>query len=299
MEIAKRREVVIDEKEAATWIKDGMTVAIGGLAASGKPVAIIRQIIKNGVKDLTIVGSNLCFEADMLIGEGRVKKLIAVYVGAESLCPIAPMFRAMAQRGELNIWECGEGHLQAGLSASGMALPFLPTRDGVGTSYPELNPDLKLFKDPIKGETLIAVPPIDVDVAILQAAYSDVYGNVQYVGSSRWDKSFMRAADTVIVQVEKLVPNEDIKKNPELTVIPGASAVVRAPYGAHPFASPGFYIHDEEHIREYVSAANTFLKQGDRRPFEAYLDKYVYGPETHADYLEQIGIKRLISLYEY
>lgn len=294
-----RKEVVIDEKEAASWVKNGMTIAIGGFLTSAHPMAIIRQIIKNGIKNLTVVGSDAGLETDMLIGAGCVKKLIAVYVGAESLCPIGPMFRAMAQKGDLSIWEIGEEHLQAGLRAACEALPFLPVRSGLGTSYPQLNPDLKIFKEPIRGETLIAVPAIEVDIAFLQAAWSDLYGNVQYVGSSRWDLSFVRAADKVIAQVEKIVPNEEIRKSPEKTVIAGADAVVRAPYGSHPFANPGFYLEDREHIKEYVNAATTFLKQGDNNPFMAYLNKYVYWPQTHTDYLERVGIRRLISLYEY
>ena len=296
----RRKEVIIDEREAARWVKDGMTIAIGGFINSSHPMAIVRQIIKNGIKDLTVVGTGSSgLEIDLLIGAGCVKKVIAPYVGAEGLAGIAPFFRAMAQRGELDIWECDEGIFYTALRAASHLLPFLPWRTGVGTSFPKLNPELKVFQDPLRGETLIAVPAIHVDVAILQAGYADPYGNIQYVGSSFSDIRIYEASEKCVVQVEKIIPNEFIRKEPEKTVIHGVDAVVRALFGSHPYASPGFYVPDKEHIGEYVDAANAFLKRDDMSLFEAYLDKYVRQPETHADYLETIGIKRLLSLYEW
>lgn len=300
MDVLRRKEVIIDEREAAKAIKDGMSIAIGGFINSLHPMALIRQIIRNGVRELTVVGSGSAgLEVDLLIGTGHVKKLISPYVGAESLAPIGPFFRAVAQRGELDMWECDEGLFYAGLRAAAGQLPFEPWRVAIGTSYPELNPDIKIFQDPLKGETLLAVPPINIDVALIHAGFADAYGNVQHVGSSFSDLALVRAADKTIVEVDKVLSNEEIRKHPEKTTIHGADAIVRAPYGSHPYASPGFYLEDKEHIKEYVNAANAYLKTGDKGPFKAYLKKYVFGPETHADYLEVIGIRRLISLHEF
>jgi hypothetical protein len=96
-----------------------------------------------------------------------------------------------------------------------------------------------------------------------------------------------------------VLPNEEIRKDPRATSLYGVDAVVRAPYGSHPFAGPGYYIEDGAHIREYIAAGNAYAKNADRKPFEEYLQKYVCGPKTHEDYLEAIGIRRLISLHEY
>lgn len=124
--------------------------------------------------------------------------------------------------------ECEEGILAAGLRAAAQGLPFLPWRGGVGTSLPDVNPDLKVIQDPIKGETLLAVPAIEVDVAILHAAASDAYGNVQHVGGPGWIDLFLqRAADRTIVQVEKVIANEDVRADPWATTIAGTDAVVR------------------------------------------------------------------------
>ncbi len=288
-----RTSHIIDEVEAANRIENGMTVAIG----SPTPMALVRQIIRRGLKDLTVVDVGLSL--DMLIAAGCVRKVVSYYAGGGFGVPVAPAFRRAAERGEIEVWECEEGILTLGLQAAAQGLPFLPWRGGVGTSLPEVNPDLKVFSDPIQGETLLAVPPIKPDVTLLHAAVSDEYGNVQHVGGPGWIDLFMqRAADHTIVQVEKVVANEAIRKDPWATTIAGADAIVRVPYGAHPFYSRGYYIQDNAHLKGYLDASTAAAK-GDPETLQAYFARYCREPATHADYLEQIGIRRLLELHEY
>jgi glutaconate CoA-transferase subunit A len=290
---SERRERILDETEAGKWIEDGMTIAIGQPA----PMAMVRGIIRRGLKNLAIVDSG--FSLDMLIAAGCVRKVISYYAGGGFGNPVTPSFRRAAERGEAEVWECEEGILCAGLQAAAQALPFLPWRGGVGTSLPEVNRDLKVFKDPISGETLIAVPPIKPDVTILHAAMADSYGNVQHVGGPGWIDLFMyRASGRVIVQVEQIVSNEQIRADPWKTTIAAADAIVRAPFGAHPFYSRGYYVQDNEHLKEYNGAAGD-AAGGNNKTLNAYFDNYCRKPADHAEYLERIGIRRLLSLHEY
>jgi len=48
-----------------------------------------------------------------------------------------------------------------------------------------------------------------------------------------------------------------------------------------------------------VEAGRRFARHGDRGPFQAYLDRYVRGPATLVDYLEAVGLRRLLSLHEH
>lgn len=298
-EAAPRRDVLVAESALDQWLASGMCIALGGLATSCHAMIAVRHIVRRGLRDLTIVGSAVGgLDVDLLIGAGCVKKVICPYVGAEALAPIGPFFRAAAERGEIDVWECDEGQYYAGLQAAGMMLPFLPCRGGVGTSFPEVNPELVAFADPVRGQTLIAVPAIEPDVALLHAATADAYGNVQFVGTGYADRLLWRAANKTLVQVERLVSNEEIRRAPERTALL-ADGVVRAPFGAHPFSSPGFYLEDRAHITELVDAGRAFARGGDRGPFEAYLDRYIRTPESHIDYLEQVGLRRLLSLNEY
>ncbi len=97
----------------------------------------------------------------------------------------------------------------------------------------------------------------------LHAAAADVYGNVQFVGTGYADRLLWRAAARTLVQVERIVSNEEIRRSPERTALL-ADGIVRAPFGAHPFSSPGFYLEDREHIRELVDAGRAFARS--RRP---------------------------------
>jgi glutaconate CoA-transferase subunit A len=289
----QRLERIIDEAEVAAWIESGMTIAIG----QPTPMALVRNIVRRGVTDLTVIDAG--FSLDMLIAAGCVRKVVSYYAGGGFGSPVTPAFRHAAESGAIEVWECEEGILCAGLQAAAQALPFLPWRGGVGTSLPEVNRDLKVFKDPVRGETLIAVPPIKPDIAILHAAHADAYGNVQHVGGPGWIDLFMyRAADRTVVQVEKIISNEEVRADPWKTTIAAADAVVRAPFGAHPFYSRGYYVQDSDHLREYSDAASA-AALGDAQSLAAYLDRYCREPVTHADYLETIGIKRLLALYEY
>ena len=66
-----RHQRIVDEADAAAWVGDGMTVAIGEPA----PMAMIRQLIRRGVRDLTVVGSGLAL--DLLIAAGCVRRTMA------------------------------------------------------------------------------------------------------------------------------------------------------------------------------------------------------------------------------
>jgi glutaconate CoA-transferase subunit A len=287
--VGKRQKHLVSELEAVNWIDDGMTIAIG----EPHPMALIRHIVRRGLRDLTVIGSGLAI--DLLIAAGCVRKVISYYAGGGYGVPVAPAFRRAAEAGEIEVWECEEGILTSGLEAAGKGLPFLPWRGGVGTSLPDVNPDLKVISDPINGETLIAVPAIHPDVTLLHAAEADAYGNVRHCGGPGWIDLFLhRAAARTIVQVEKIISNEEIRSDPWATTIGGGVKVVRMPYGAHPFFSRGYYVQDRQLVADYFRTAAAGGAE-----LERFLDVYCRVPETHADYLEVVGIKRLLGLYEY
>ncbi|HVL58738.1 MAG TPA: CoA-transferase [Burkholderiaceae bacterium] len=295
-----RRSRLINVGEAADRIRDGMTIAIGGFINAGHPMPIVRELIRRGVRDLTVVGpASGGLDLDLLVAAGCVRQLVSCYFGAETLAPIAPMIRRASERAEVDIFECDEGMYYAALRAGAQRLPFLPTRAGVGTSYPEVNRQLKVFSDPVRGEPLLAVPAIRPEIALLYVAASDVFGNAQHAGTGYGDRALYRAADCTIVFAERIVSNEEIRRDPAKTSIPGADAVVRAPYGAHPFASAGCYRIDEDHLREYLSACDALARDGERAPLEAYLQRYVHEPRDHVEYLEAVGLRRLLALAEH
>jgi glutaconate CoA-transferase subunit A len=295
-----RKSRILEVADVIDRVQDGATIGVGGFINAGHPMAFVREIIRQGKKDLVLVGAaSAGLEVDMLLAAGCVRQVISPYVGAEGLAGIGPAFRKLAQDGAVDVFELDEAHFYAGLRASSQRLPFSPWRAGVGTSLPEVNPELKLFRDPVNDELLIAVPAIEIDVCLLHAAISDAFGNVQHNGTRYGDVAMSAASSETYVTVEQVVSTERIKAMPGLTSIAGADGVVRAQFGAHPFSSHGYYVPDREHIRDYLRAATTWLSSGDRSELDRYFTRFVHEATTHADYLERVGMHRLLSLHEF
>lgn len=293
-----RKIVVITEDQAFDWIEDGMTVVIGGFITAHHPMSIIRGIARRGISSLTVIGGlSSSFDLDLLIGYGCVREVAAAYIGGESVAPVGPFFKWFAEQGRIKIWECDEMILAAMLSATAFALPFFPTRSGLGTDITELNRDIKQFTDPINGEPMLAVPSRKIDLAITHASSADIYGNVQYEGNCYYDAMMQRAADKTLTTVEKIVPPEFIRKDPFKTAY-RADAIVKAPFGAHPFSSHGYYCEDEAFLSSYATAAYIFSK-GDSTNWDLFREKFIERPKDHGEYLEAIGIKQLLTLDEF
>jgi glutaconate CoA-transferase subunit A len=291
-----RREVLMQEENAAALIKDGDVVIVGGFGTVNHPMPMIRALVRRKVKNLTIIGAATAgLEIDLLIGAGCVKKVIAPYVGAELYAPIGHCFRRAAETNQIEVFETTEYLLYSQLDAAARGLGFLPWRGGVGTALPMLNKDYVPFNDPINGEPYLAVPALHADWAIIHVGQTDIYGNGQHGGVRFGDRLLSRAAERVMLTAEQIVPNSEIRKDPWATSIAYADVVVEAPFGSHPFASHGFYVEDEDAIQDYVNASIAYRKR-DMAGWNAYLQEWVTGPRTHADYLAKLSGDRLSRL---
>src|SRR5262245_28040803 len=105
------------------------------------------------------------------------------------------------------------------------------------------------------------------------------------------DADIARAASTVLVTTEEIVPEHETRRHPDRTVIPGfvVDALVHAPFGSFPHECYGLYEADVEHFDEYARAVDVDGSDGVAR----YLERYVNRPATFADYLDLFGGDRL------
>jgi glutaconate CoA-transferase subunit A len=296
--MSRRASVITTAADAVAQMEPGVTIGFGGVINSTHAMPIVREIIRQGIGDLHVVGLASGLEVDMLISAGLVSRLTTPTVSAETVQMIAPGFRKAAQDGSLKITEIDEGMIYAALQAASQMVPFAPFPGGMGGSYAELNEGMIEIEAPFGGQRLLAIRAQSVDFAFVHASRSDPYGNVQVIGGGLGDRALARASDRVFATVERIVGNHEIRRNPETTAIPGAHGVIHAPFGSHPFASPGHYIHDVEHMREYLAAADQWLRQDDRSGLDEYFETYVHDAPTHWDYLERLGPRRLYGLEE-
>jgi len=281
-----RASVLTTAEEAVAGVRPGATIGIGGVINSGHPMAIVREIVRQGIGDLHVVGLASGLEVDMLITAGLVRRLSTPTVSAETLQPIAPAYRRAAEAGEIEIWECDEGMVYAALQAAAQRVPFAPWPAGMGASFAQINDGMEEIAAPFGGRRVLALRAIELDVAFAHAARADVYGNVQVDGSGFGDRALAQAARRVVYTVDRIIPNHEVRRRPETTVIAGVDAVVHAPFGAHPFAAPGLHIHDEDHLRRYLSDP------------AGYVAEWVAGPASHWDYVRRVGAEALHGLEE-
>ena len=105
------------------------------------------------------------------------------------------------------------------------------------------------------------------------------------------DGDIARAASTVLVTAEQIVSEDEIRLHPDRTIIPGflVDALAHVPYGSYPHECYGGYDAEPEHFTVYVDG----IRERGAAAVADYLERYVYAPRSHADYLAIFGEARL------
>ncbi|MFP6600475.1 MAG: CoA-transferase [Deltaproteobacteria bacterium] len=269
--------------EVVGELADGMTIGIGGWGARRKPMALVREILRSPLKDLTVVSYGGP-DVGLLAAAGKLKKLVYGFVTLD-LIPLDAHFRKARQAAAFEVMEVDEGMFQWGLRAAYLRLPFLPTRAGLATDVETVNPGLRTVRSPYDdGETLLAMPALELDAALVHVDQADKSGNGQVLGPDPYfDDLFCGAAKKAYLSCERVVPTERFLDDGcvhTLTINRSlVSGVVEAPFGAHPTSCVPRYGIDREHLEEYSAAA-----AGDQE-WAAYQAKYV----ASASYIDAVG----------
>jgi glutaconate CoA-transferase subunit A len=283
-------------EEAFAAVKNGMTISMTCTHYNSVPLAAMRQLIRQGTKDLTVIPTpSAGIAIDLLIAAKALKKSFVSYVGLETH-GLAPNFRRAVEAGEIEISEIDEATVIYGLRAAAGALPFavVPAFYELH-SLPKVNPDLFMkISDPFTGKPCFAMRPLKPDVAILHVQQCDEYGNARQLAGEHTEMLIAKAADHVIITTEEVIPYQTVTTDPSRTTVPGflVNSVVRMPYGAHPGSCPVRYSQDDVHLAEYARLA----REG--RTSE-YIRKYVHECPDHAAYLDLVGAAHLLNLNIY
>ena len=275
--------------DAVALVSDGAVVALGGGLSARLPMAMVRELIRQGRRGLHLVGSAHSIDVDLLVAVGAVRRCEESYVGFEQDLGLAPAYRRAAEEGSIEVAESCCATLLAQLRAAEMGVPFLPVRGVRGSDIAGLHPEYATIICPFTGETLIAVPALRPDFALLHAPSGDRYGNLHLEQPYVLDERFASASRTVIATVDELVSTEQVAASGVTIPAHLVTAVVVAPFGAHPASCYPRYAYDRGHLREYVSAA-----QSGPDDLDKYLAIYVYGGED--SYQAVIGADRLAAL---
>jgi glutaconate CoA-transferase subunit A len=247
------------EEEIVAELKDGMTVGFGGWAARRKPMSVIRAILRSPVKDLTVVSWGGP-DVGLLCAAGKVKKLVYAFVSLDTI-PLEPHFRLARQSGKVEAMELDEGMFYWGLYAAGLRLPFMPNRAGIGSDVMRVNPSLKTVRSPYEdGEELVAVPALNLDLAVVHMNRADERGNGQFLGPDPYfDELFLMAAKRRFMTCERIVRTEDFAREGTFHTLKInrmlVDGVVEAPNGAHFTSCTPDYPRDEVFLARYAASA--------------------------------------------
>jgi glutaconate CoA-transferase, subunit A len=270
--------------DAAARVRDGAMVALGGGLCARLPMALVRELVRQGRRGLHLVGSAHSIDVDLLVAAGAVGVCEESYVGFEQDLGLAPAFRRAAETGAVEVRESCCATVLAQLRAAETGVPFLPVRGVKGTDIERLHPEYARVRCPFTGEELVVVPPLRPDVALLHAPMGDAHGNLHLEQPFVLDERFAHASAMVVATVDRIVPTAELITSG--VVVPGhlVAAVAEVPFGAHPSSCYPGYAYDRPHLAGYLAAATA-------DEVERYLDTYVRVGEDA--YRELVDARRL------
>jgi len=254
------------------------------------PMSLVNEIVRQGIGGLRVAGQGV-LELDMLLAASLVKALDITYIGLE-VYGVSNCLRREVESGRVETCvEWSNAGIAWRFKAAAMGVPFIPVRSMLGTDTLKYSA-AKVARDPFTGDPVCLIPALILDVGLIHVHRADKYGNAQIDGISGFSAELARASKRLIISAEEIIPNEEIRKRPQDTIIPYylVDAVVEAPFGSHPGEMCYVYERDEEQIKEWVEASKT--PEG----AQAYLEKYIYGVRDHREYLDRIGKERLERL---
>lgn len=202
----------ITVQEAASHIKAGMTLMIGGFMACGTPEKLMDAIVAQGTGELTIVANDGGFENQgigKLVAAGLVKKMIVTHIG------LNPQIGRLMNEGAIEVILTPQGTLAEQIRSAGAGLGGVLTPTGIGTTVAEGKEVIT-----VDGREYLLEKPIRADVALLLGSKIDEEGNIFYQGTTKnFNPLMATAADLVIAEAEEHVNTGDIE--PECVMTPG------------------------------------------------------------------------------
>lgn len=216
-------------EEAIARIPDGATIMVGGFGVPGTPFTLIRELVRQGQRDLTIIKNDANERGlgiDHLLANGQVARLVTTHIG------LNPRAIAMLNAGELIVEFNAQGILAERVRAGGAGLKAILTDIGLGTELAEGKPQVE-----IGGQAALVETALRADAALIHADSSDVFGNLAYVATARnFNPLMAMAADLVIAEAETVLPLGGLPPDAVQTPGPFVDCVVGLPVLSEEYA---------------------------------------------------------------
>ena len=267
------------------FVPDRSTVALGLALEPLIPFAAGHEMIRQGRRDLELVGPISDALFDQLIGAGCVRQVTAAWVGNVSEGLGHCYRRACEERipRSLEVRDHSNFSISLALWAAAWNVPSLPTRSLLGSDMLQTSPGL------VAGDGLVHVAAVRPDVAIVHVQRSDEMGRAHGWGPMGITEESGLAADRVVITCEELVDASVTLSDPNRILFPETKvvAVVHEPGGAHPSPVQGFFKRDHAFYRDYAEQSRSV------DGYLAWLEQWVMLVPDRATYLSRLDIAAL------
>jgi glutaconate CoA-transferase subunit A len=258
----------------ARFVHTGDRVALEGFTHL-IPFAAGHAIIRQSLRDLTLIRMTPDLLYDQMIGAGCARKLVFSWGGNPGVGSLHRL-REAVEKGwprPLEIEEHSHSAMAHAYAAGAAGMPCAFFKGYRGSELASVNANIKFITCPFTGERLASVPALRPDVTIVHAQKADRDGNVLVEGIIGVQKEAVLAASRSIVTVEEVVDRfEGVGTN--ATILPawvvGAIAIV--PGGARPSYAHGYYDRDNAFYVAWDAIAR------DRGTFQAWIHEHVMTP---------------------
>ena len=301
-------KVMTAAEAVSKFVNDGDCLALGGFSTNRRAYGLVREIIRQGKKDLTVEGGPSGGDIDMLIGCDQVKVLNLSYIANSGYTQVCRRFRDRVENGKLPMEDYSLDVQTIAYHGAALGLTYVPIKNMLGSDlcdkwgiseeerkkYPKI-PAKKFIiaDDPFNpGSQLCLVPTPEIDVAVIHVQKACPDGTFRIEGAQFQDVDIAIAAKHTIISCEELITNEEMHRCPGENTDPGlcVDAVVHIPYGAHPSQCCGYYDYDSQFMRAYDKISRT------QEDFDQFIQEYVADCPENGQYLDKIGASHLATL---
>lgn len=278
------------QEAVSNYVSDGDELYLAGFTHL-IPFGVAHEIIRQGLKDLTLSRATPDLIYDQMIFAGCARKVVFGWGGNPGV-GLLRGFRKAIEKMEIEVEEYTHFGMATRLLAGSHGIPFYPLNSMIGSDLPQYNKNIKFIECPYTLKDIAVVPALKPDVGVVHAQRADEDGNAQIWGIVGEQKEVAFASKKLIVTVEEIVDKDVIRSDPSRTLIPGliVDAVVELPWGAHPSYAQGYYDRDNPFYVEWdnISKSEDSVKE--------WLNEWVYDIKDRNEYIRKLNSEKILSL---
>jgi glutaconate CoA-transferase, subunit A len=267
------------------FVPDGATVALGTALEPLIPFAAGHELIRQGRRDLELVGPISDALFDQLIGAGCVRRITAAWVGNVSE-GLGHCYRRAAEERvphSIEIHDHTNFSISLALWAAAWNVPSLPARTLLGSGILDTNPNFRV------ADGLVHINAVRPDAAVVHVQRADAMGRAHAWGPLGITEEAGLASQHIVLMCEELVDESVTLSDPNRILFPESKvvAVVHEMGGAHPSPVQGYFKRDHSFYRDYATESRS------AEGFAEWLERWVLGVPDRATYLKEVDVEAL------